>query len=96
MSDAPSFLTAFLDFDRIASGDAAQVMASVRQRPDAASVFVFDDRTGERLDLDLRPDSSDAAAPAEEAPNPNKDRRSRATTRSAPTWPSCRATSCGG
>ncbi|WP_051954027.1 DUF2239 family protein [Xenophilus azovorans] len=68
MSDAPSFLTAFLDFDRIASGDAAQVMASVRQRPDAASVFVFDDRTGERLDLDLRPDSSDAAAPAEEAP----------------------------
>ncbi|MFT4267770.1 MAG: DUF2239 family protein, partial [Xenophilus sp.] len=68
MSDAPSSLTAFLDFDRIASGAAAEVMASVRRRADAAAVFVFDDRTGERLDLDLRTESPDAAAAAEEAP----------------------------
>jgi len=63
-----SSLTAFLRSERIASGPAAEVLERVRQRPDADSVFVFDDRTGDRIELDLRADAPRAAAPQEEAP----------------------------
>ena len=56
-------LTAFADFKRIATGSHAEVAAELRHRTDAGPVFVFDDVTGEPLDLDLRSD-----APAAEAP----------------------------
>ncbi|OUM03004.1 DUF2239 family protein [Variovorax sp. JS1663] len=65
MSFSPpeSTLTAFAGFTRIATGPRAEVLAQLRSRADAAPPFVFDDSTGERLDLDLRPDG---AAPAAE------------------------------
>lgn len=47
-------LTAFAGFERIAAGSRAEVVAQLRARADAQPVFVFDDGTGERLDLDLR------------------------------------------
>lgn len=47
-------LTAFAGFTRIAAGPRAEVIASLRSRADAEPVFVFDDSTGERLDLELR------------------------------------------
>lgn len=47
-------LTAFADFKRIAAGTQAEVIAELRRRPHLQSVFVFDDRTGEPLDLDVR------------------------------------------
>jgi hypothetical protein len=55
-------LTAFAGFERIAAGPRAEVLARLRGRADAAAAFVFDDGTGERLDLDLRPDGSAPAA----------------------------------
>ncbi len=47
-------LTAFAGFERIAAGSRAEVVAQLRACNDAQPVFVFDDATGERLDLDLR------------------------------------------
>ncbi|MGK6306766.1 DUF2239 family protein [Variovorax sp. DT-64] len=55
-SVAEPTLTAFANFERIAAGPRAEVVAQLRARTDAQSVFVFDDSTGERLDLDLRED----------------------------------------
>ena len=55
-------LTAFAGFERIAAGPRAQVLAELRGRTDAAPAFVFDDSTGERLDLDLRPAIGASAA----------------------------------
>jgi uncharacterized protein len=49
-------LTAFAGFRRIACGPRAEVIAQLRARSaraDAVPPFVFDDRTGDRLDLDL-------------------------------------------
>lgn len=67
-SDRPpaSELTAFVGFRRIATGPRTEVLAQLRQRTKrgasasasaSASVFVFDDHTGEQIDLDLRPDT---------------------------------------
>ncbi|NDZ16596.1 DUF2239 family protein [Variovorax sp. WS11] len=47
-------LTAFAGFERIAAGPRSEVVAQLRVRADAQPVFIFDDSTGERLDLDLR------------------------------------------
>jgi hypothetical protein len=63
--------TAFAGFRRIASGPRADVIARLREfdaQADGAPPFVFDDATGERLDLDLRPgaDTAPVAAPGEE------------------------------
>ncbi|GAA4356770.1 DUF2239 family protein [Variovorax defluvii] len=56
MTFAPdSTITAFAGYTRIAAGPQAEVLALLRSRADAEPPFVFDDRTGERLDLDLRP-----------------------------------------
>ncbi|MBO9514282.1 MAG: DUF2239 family protein [Variovorax sp.] len=67
MSSSPeSHLTAFAGFRRIASGPRMQVLAQLREqcaRSGQAQPFVFDDSTGERLDLDLR---EPPAVPAEE------------------------------
>lgn len=73
-------LTAFAAFNRIASGPRAEVLARLRSMhfPQDILVRVFDDTTGSRLDLDLRPNANDQAsdqatdetsppAPAEEA-----------------------------
>jgi hypothetical protein len=53
MSSEPT-LTAFAGVERIAAGPRAEVVARLRARADVQPVFVFDDSTGERLDLDLR------------------------------------------
>lgn len=47
-------LTAFAGFERIAAGPRSEVVAQLRARADSQQVFIFDDSTGERLDLDLR------------------------------------------
>jgi hypothetical protein len=49
-----STVTAFAGFMRIEAGPHAEVIARLRSRPHAAQALVFDDSTGERLDLDLR------------------------------------------
>ncbi|MDM0109095.1 DUF2239 family protein [Variovorax sp. J22R24] len=68
MSSTPeSTLTAFAGFRRIASGPRSQVIAQLRNqggRSGEAAPFVFDDSTGERIDLDLRGENS---VPAMEA-----------------------------
>jgi hypothetical protein len=67
-SPSESHLTAFAGFRCIASGPRSQVIAQLRKqrsREDTAMPFVFDDATGERLDLDLR----DEPAPAPQAPS---------------------------
>jgi hypothetical protein len=62
MSSVPDpTLTAFVGFERIATGPRAALVAQLRARTDAQPVVVFDDATGERLDLDLREDVSTAS-----------------------------------
>ncbi|MET3441015.1 hypothetical protein ABIC94_001770 [Variovorax paradoxus] len=58
---APTTVTAFSGFQRVAGGTRTEVLAQLRQRVDAASVLLFDDSTGAQIDLDLR----EEAAPAE-------------------------------
>ncbi|MEJ8853180.1 DUF2239 family protein [Variovorax robiniae] len=55
---APDSLTAFAGFQRIAAGPRAEVIAQLRGRDDTQPVFVFDDTTGEPIDLDLRPETA--------------------------------------
>jgi hypothetical protein len=54
MSSSESTLTAFAGFRRIAAGPRAEVIALLRARADQPPAFVFDDSTGEQLDVDLR------------------------------------------
>lgn len=64
--DLPAQLSAFAGFQRIASGPAADVTAQLRASafgPDTL-LRVFDDATGSRLDLDLRPQAQAPAPPA--------------------------------
>jgi len=71
-STPESNLTAFVGFRRIASGPRSQVIAQLRKqdgRSHEVPTFVFDDGTGERLDLDLR---DEAAAPAVEVASPDE------------------------
>lgn len=68
----PERLSAFAGFERIASGPAEAVLTQLRSstRPPDILVRVFDDATGTRLDLDLRPQAAaaDAAAVVAAAP----------------------------
>lgn len=67
----PERLSAFAGFERIANGPSADVVAQLRARtlPPDEMVRVFDDATGLRLDLDLRPQSViDAVPPPSAAP----------------------------
>ena len=61
-------LTAFAGSRRIAAGTRAEVIERLRHESPVQPVFVFDDVTGEPLDLDLREGptqaAADAAAPA--------------------------------
>ncbi|MBT2324134.1 DUF2239 family protein [Variovorax paradoxus] len=60
MSSSPeSTLTAFVGFRRVAAGPRAEVIALLRARADEVPPFVFDDATGDRLDLDLREYATD-------------------------------------
>ena len=52
MSPAPTF-TAFLGLERIAAGDLPAVASMVANAPNLTAI-IFDDSTGERVDLDLR------------------------------------------
>ncbi|KWT73909.1 MULTISPECIES: DUF2239 family protein [unclassified Variovorax] len=62
MSSVPDpTLTAFAGFERVAGGSRAEVIARLRLHAETEPVFVFDDATGERLDLDLREDTSAAS-----------------------------------
>jgi hypothetical protein len=70
-SNPESHLTAFAGFRRVASGPRSQVIAQLRRqcmRSGQDLPFVFDDSTGERLDIDLRedPGAPAASAPADE------------------------------
>lgn len=64
-------LTAFADFHRIAHGPRAHVIAELRRTPppDDVLVRVFDDATGQRVDLDLRPEAPDAPDAAAAGPD---------------------------
>ncbi|RZL87861.1 MAG: DUF2239 family protein [Variovorax sp.] len=66
MSSSPSesTLTAFLGFERIAAGPRAEVIALLRARGDETLPFVFDDSTGDRLDVDLRKHATDVSEDA--------------------------------
>ncbi|RYF77729.1 MAG: DUF2239 family protein [Comamonadaceae bacterium] len=62
-------VTAFIDFKRVDAGPREAVLARLRERPDAQSAMIFDDHSGERVELDLRPPGEpDSAADAEHAP----------------------------
>ncbi|HSV58598.1 MAG TPA: DUF2239 family protein [Variovorax sp.] len=67
---APEQLSAFAGFQRIASGPAADVTAQLRAAtlPPDTLLRVFDDATGSRLDLELRPQAEAAAAAPPAAP----------------------------
>lgn len=61
-------MTAFAGFRRIAGGTRSEVLAQLRQLPDAASVLLFDDSTGAQLDLDLREEAHTEPETPDEAP----------------------------
>lgn len=52
--ELPTTFTAFAGFQRVAAGTKAQVLTQLRERGDAAACLVFNDQTGEQLDVDLR------------------------------------------
>jgi uncharacterized protein len=59
-------LVAFSGFREVAAGDRAQVIHALRTLPttDETLIRVFNDATGERIDLDLRPEAEPAPSPA--------------------------------
>lgn len=65
-------LVAFAGFRQVAAGDRAQVVSALRKlsATEGTLVRVFNDATGERIDLDLRPEAEVAPSPtaAAEAP----------------------------
>ncbi|MCZ8256121.1 MAG: DUF2239 family protein [Bacteroidia bacterium] len=67
-------LVAFAGFQQIAAGDRTQLVDALRKLPTTHDtlVRVFNDATGERIDLDLRPEAQPvpSPAPAEEAAAP--------------------------
>ena len=73
--DSSPRLVAFAGFRQIAAGDRTQVVHALRElaTTNDTLVRVFNDATGERIDLDLRPEAAQPApspAPAEEAAAP--------------------------
>jgi uncharacterized protein len=64
-------LVAFAGFRQIAAGDRAQVVNALRKLSTTEElVRVFNDATGERIDLDLRPEADQASSPAAAAEAP--------------------------
>ncbi|MBN8750372.1 Uncharacterised protein [Xylophilus ampelinus] len=60
-------LIAFLAHRRVARGPRDDVLAALRAYEDGAGAMVFDAETGERVELDLRPDPASTAS-VEDAP----------------------------
>jgi hypothetical protein len=54
--------TAFSDQTRLIRGELPEIVAHLKQRPDDASLLVFDDSTGRCVDLDLRGTLEEALA----------------------------------
>ncbi|MDR6537826.1 DUF2239 family protein [Variovorax soli] len=71
MSSSESTLTAFAGVKRLATGSRAELVAQLRASPHAEPVFIFDDSTGEPIDLDLR---EGAGAPAADAADEHASR----------------------
>ncbi|MBS0452361.1 MAG: DUF2239 family protein [Proteobacteria bacterium] len=69
----PQHVSAFADFRRVAAGNVVEVLAKLRgtPRPPDELVRVFDDASGTRLDLDLRPQAEIDAAPVPAPPSPS-------------------------
>jgi hypothetical protein len=71
-SESSLRLVAFSGFRQVAAGDRAQVIHALRQlaATEETLIRVFNEATGERIDLDLRPEAEPvpSPAPAEEAP----------------------------
>lgn len=67
--DSSPRLVAFAGFQQVAVGDHTQVIHALRKlvTPQETLIRVFNDATGERIDLDLRPEAEPTPAPAEEA-----------------------------
>lgn len=64
--DAPARLVAFSGFRQVAAGDRTQVVHALRKlfTTEETLIRVFNDATGERVDLDLRPEAEPAPSPA--------------------------------
>jgi hypothetical protein len=58
-------LVAFSGFRQVAAGDRAEVVQTLRKLPSTEDslIRVFNDATGERIDLDLRPEADPAPPP---------------------------------
>lgn len=66
---SPASVTAFLAHRRVDGGPREAVLQRLRQHPQAQSIIVFDDQSGERLELDLRGVCDHPTpAPAEQVP----------------------------
>ncbi|CAN7297957.1 DUF2239 family protein [Polaromonas sp. LjRoot131] len=65
-------LVAFAGFRQVAAGDRAQVVSALRKLPATEETLlrVFNDATGERIDLDLRPEAEAAPSPTAAAQAP--------------------------
>jgi len=62
-------LVAFSGFRQVAAGDHAQVVSALRKLSGTEELLrVFNDATGERIDLDLRPEADLPPSPAAQAP----------------------------
>ncbi|MFS2036536.1 DUF2239 family protein [Polaromonas sp. CT11-55] len=62
-------LIAFAGFRQVAAGDHAQVVSALRKLSGTEELLrVFNDATGERIDLDLRPEADLPPSPAAQAP----------------------------
>jgi len=70
--DPSAHLSAFADFRRVARGNPSEVLAHLRGAawPPDTLLRVFDDATGSRLDLDLRPQAEIDATPVPKPPAP--------------------------
>jgi hypothetical protein len=70
--ETPPHFIAFAGFKQVAAGDRAQVVTLLRKlsTTEESLVRVFNDATGERIDLDLRPEADvpPSPAPITEAP----------------------------
>jgi len=70
-------LVAFSGFRQVAAGDHTQVLGALRKLSSTEELLrVFNDATGERIDLDLRPEADLPPSPATaEAPPTSAARR---------------------
>ncbi|AYQ29404.1 MULTISPECIES: DUF2239 family protein [unclassified Polaromonas] len=68
--DSSPRLVAFAGFRQVAAGDRTQVVHALRKlfTTEETLIRVFNDTTGERIDLDLRPEAEPAPSPASPAP----------------------------